>query len=447
MWELTWPVACCFALGAACATKMAAQTVDALPLEVSRFGTAIEILPRTNGRSPTLVVGDSWPRDDGVQGRVAYFELSSGKFLWANGNPTSVAGFGSCMSRIGDINRDGFDDLLIGSYCDRTVGTVRAACVVSGSSTEVLRTHVVDTAVARSWFGDRVARLGDINRDGVDDYAISDPGDPYYGLRDQRGIVFAYSGETGKQLWIARGSDHDERFGVSVVGSADHDGDGVADVLVGSSVPLPNEGYRASLHCVSGATGKNIRTYELAPPRGSRAEAICILGDVDGLGMNDIAIGCPDYGVDRHSRSDVICISAENGTQLFSVRSPSVDPAKRVSDDDDTDFDEKFGSVLCVLPDLNGDHKPDIAAGHRERSLCIFIDGATGLELGRIHKRGKMLGWAIALGPVDDSKCTLAVSASTWIGAVEECAVWIFELERNGPLPVRVLGERWIPAR
>src|SRR5688500_10080354 len=109
MLQSTRWIASLLLLGQAAVTKSPTPADPSAVLEVSRFGSAIEILPGRKGKSPTLVVGDSYPRHDGVHGRVFYFELSTGRLLSVQGNPISVADFGSRMTRIGDVDGDGAD--------------------------------------------------------------------------------------------------------------------------------------------------------------------------------------------------------------------------------------------------------------------------------------------------------------------------------------------------
>ncbi len=134
-------------------------------------------------------------------------------------------GVGASVGAGGDIDGDGVTELLIGGTGSQQPGTVR---VVSGATGATLRMHT--GSYAYDGFGHSVAFLGDLGRDGIDDYAIGDIGQ-YAG----DGAVRAYRGATGAEIWSVFGTPGmDSETGFSITRLGDRDGDGRSDLLVGA---------------------------------------------------------------------------------------------------------------------------------------------------------------------------------------------------------------------
>jgi hypothetical protein len=105
-------------------------------------------------------------------------------------------------------------------------------------------------------FGYALARLGDIDADGVPDFAFSET---EAGLAE--GIVYAKSGRTGKTIWSTfdRGSEDTYRIGYSLAALGDVDGDGVCDLAAGTEGCMAGMPGRAFV--ISGKTGTIIREF------------------------------------------------------------------------------------------------------------------------------------------------------------------------------------------
>ncbi len=159
---------------------------------------------------------------------------SNGSLLWrvkpAPG--TVIAG----LSTVGDVNGDGYDDLVIG-----------LPTYLSNQGRWELRSGR-DGSLYRSWNGSPGEQRGgavcgvqgDVDGDGVFDFVSTSP--PYNG----NGLVQFWSGRTGQFIRSLWGPNGDLRWGRSVAPIGDYDGDGVVDVLVGA------KGYVAVM---SGRTG------------------------------------------------------------------------------------------------------------------------------------------------------------------------------------------------
>ncbi len=146
------------------------------------------------------------------------------------------ANFGHAIARVGDHDGDGEVDLAIGEpRWDDGSGTVDAGRVTlwSSSSHTMLASYESPDPVAYARFGNEVARAGDVDNDGFKDILI---GAPYY-TEDSfniTGAAFAFSGRTDALLQGNRGTQHNGLFGFSMAGIGDIDGDGTHEYVVGA---------------------------------------------------------------------------------------------------------------------------------------------------------------------------------------------------------------------
>lgn len=167
--------------------------------------------------------------------------------------PTTTAGAGAGMdvSGVGDVNGDGIDDLLVGGY--------GRAYLVFGSATgwatgtpDVVFSGGNSATQTDSFFGWRVAGIGDFNADGRPDFVISEQRSTQFAPdRDANsGRVHVFFGRTTGDSWPATvdlsngttcGSDicftatSFQRFGSEVGPAGDFDGDGTVDLGVGAN--------------------------------------------------------------------------------------------------------------------------------------------------------------------------------------------------------------------
>jgi len=152
-------------------------------------------------------------------------------------------------------------------------------------------------------FGASVVALGDVDGDGAADFAVSAPGVRGSGLHDGwtspegGGRVFIYSGRTASVIRVL--TDQWAGFGASMANIGDVNGDGVADLAVGSPMASPQEGPLAGAPRVgrvwvySGADGAVIRMLEGAAVGSDFGWAVAAAGDINGDGVGDLIVGAP----------------------------------------------------------------------------------------------------------------------------------------------------------
>ncbi|MCH8822857.1 MAG: FG-GAP repeat protein [Planctomycetes bacterium] len=165
------------------------------------------------------------------------------------------------MSGVGDVNRDGFDDYVIGAPQTFNLGAFFGpghAYLHSGATGELLHTWTGQVfadgfGLLCAGAGNVIENLsGDINGDGVPDILIAAP------LNDtaaaNAGRVYVYSGANYDELiYVINGEAFNDRFGFSVGGLGDLNGDGLGEFIVGASNGGPLDHGRAYVY--DGATG------------------------------------------------------------------------------------------------------------------------------------------------------------------------------------------------
>jgi len=188
--------------------------------------------------------GESYVVFGQADGVTASFELSS-----LNGSNGFVIngidggdGSGRSVSSAGDINGDGFDDILIGAYRANSNGDRSGeSYIVFGSS-----------APFTAGFELSAPSAGDVNGDGFDDILIGAPdGDPNGISSGESYVVFGSSAPfdarfdlttlNGTNGFVINGiGRYDSRVGISVSSAGDINGDGFDDILIGAPEGDPN---------------------------------------------------------------------------------------------------------------------------------------------------------------------------------------------------------------
>ena len=166
---------------------------------------------------------------------AAYLYLGSPQGLstapwWLVEGEQPEALFGSAVSSAGDVNADGFADVLVG-VPEYTAGEIKEGGVFvyhgSASGLPTTPNRRLESNQEYSRFGVSVAAAGDVNGDGFSDIAIGAPlYDNEYGLADE-GAVFVHYGSAGGlssfNRWQAYGGQASSGFGVSVASAGDMD--------------------------------------------------------------------------------------------------------------------------------------------------------------------------------------------------------------------------------
>lgn len=251
--------------------------------------------------------------------------------------------------------------------------------------------------------------LGDVDCDGVDDFAVSAPTQTWRseGSRNPWGSVRVISGVSGRLVrWIPG----DGLFGTSLDAVGDVDGDGICDLIVGS--------WHAGARVVSTATGTTLFSSPPQGIEGIKTSNVVALGDIDADSVPDFAIATPFENVNAEFAGRVRVHSGRTGTLIAMANG----------------LESAFlGYVLGALGDVDGDGTRELvvteSCSDTRRKLLHILSPRTCREVRTIVVE-------IASGEIDVSLCD---AGDIDRDGVDDLAVGIFDGAGTGAaVPGRV---------
>ncbi|MEO6463026.1 MAG: FG-GAP-like repeat-containing protein [Candidatus Eisenbacteria bacterium] len=296
-------------LGSAAGLAVApSQTLDG-PSTGARYGFSVAPAGDVDadGYADVLIGAPNYSDQNLLEGAV--FLLRGGPAglaaaSWSKTGGQDDARLGFSVSGAGDVDADGFDDVIVGApgttFNFTADGT---AFVYRGSASGLLLTSAADLhGFSDSCaFGASVSRAGDINGDGYADVLIGAPNASNGGPPIGYASVWSGSpGGLGGALWESYGIEAGESFGVSVATAGDLNGDSYADFVVGGDrwpSPLDRVG-RASVWLGGAGSPTLDADFQGSMTAEGFGFSVATAGDVDDDGFSDLLLGQPGLTTD-----------------------------------------------------------------------------------------------------------------------------------------------------
>ncbi len=331
---------------------------------------------------------------------------ASGAVLFTFVGGSTQEGLGKAVDGAGDVNADGFADLIVGAAgADQGGVDAGLARVYSGKDGSIL--HTFQGPFAKARFGYAVASVGDVNGDGFDDVAASGQPDP--GTPQPIGFVRVFSGLDGALVRELVGPMSTSRLGCSLADAGDVDGDGVHDLVVGDWRDPTTALGAGAVRVYSGATGAQLLAFFGVKKDDRLGLVVDAAGDVNGDGTPDLIAGGPNADGTLVDVGMARVWSGQDGSLLYSLLGEAT-----------FDF---YGAAVAGAGDVNGDGRDDFMVGAfadddggvNAGSVRVY-SGTDGSEVFRFdgNSAGDELGFAVArVGDVDgDGGQDLAIAAT-----------------------------------
>jgi FG-GAP repeat len=266
---------------------------------------------------------------------------------WHSWNGTEPdAQFGAAVAEAGDADGDGFGDMIVGSPGPTSLfGLAGAVQLFSGKDGALLWTR---NGEATDRLGAAVAAAGDVDGDGLSDVLAGAPGP--IGSAVSPGRLLLLSGADGSLLDEWQGSTLGDHFGAAVAEAADLDGDGVTDVAVGAPQHDGAQSGSGAITIFSGATGLQLGQLASATGNAYLGASLDVLGDLDGDGLVDVAVGAPNEKIPGSGflvSAGTVRVVDHHAQVLLKIEAPKLNTA--------------FGSIVVGAGDLDGDGTPEMA--------------------------------------------------------------------------------------
>lgn len=302
--------------------------------------------------------------------------------------------FGSSIGAAGDVNGDGFSDIVVGAPGYTNGHTSEGAFFVYLGSSSGLNTSAhlsVEANMNNAALGFSVSGAGDVNGDGYSDVIVGANG--YTAGQANEGIAYVYYGSaTGVDAtpdWQYETNVSNERFGACVVGAGDLTGDGYSDIAVFSSGYSNGQTNEGRFHIFTGsdtgltATPVNVFETDIANA-GIHNQSSSFVGDINGDGFCDLVFGVSSFNNGGTANEGLLRIyyGATPNLNFSTIQNIEGNSAQFL-----------LGAIVGFGGDVNGDGYNDVITGSptfngglaNEGIARIYLGSASGLASSPVY--------------------------------------------------------------
>jgi hypothetical protein len=338
--------------------------------------------------------------------------------------------FGRSVSSAGDVNNDNYDDVIVGAMYNEGGGAEagRAYIYYGGAPMNNAVDVILTGEASRDHFGDSVSSAGDVNNDGYTDIITGAPRNDDAG--SEAGKIYIYYGaspmDSTADLTFT-GEEGNQYFGKSVSSAGDVNHDGYDDIIVGATEAGENEAGQAYIYF----GGPSMDQQEDLVLSGEESYdnfgcSVSSAGDVNNDGYDDVIVGAiyNNAGGSNAGRAYIYFggVPMNNGVDLILT-------GESLSD--------YFGCSVSSAGDVNNDGYDDVVVGAYQagengygRAYVYFggetMDNNADLLLNTCDLTGGQLGISVSSGDVNNDNYDDVIVGAYQAGDDHEGCVFIY---------------------
>ena len=366
----------------------------------------------------------------GQSGQYSPLATISSSFVGVDANDKA----GWSVAFVGDVNKDGYEDLLIGApiNCENGLKTGAAYLIFGSSSMPSKLTPLTQADVTflgekqQDWIGTSVAGVGDVNGDGYSDFVMAS-----YKAAENTGKIYLIFGK--KDGWLRQielsqtnasfiGEARGDSAGFCVSAAGDINDDGLDDFLIGAPRYDGNQQDEGKVYLILGKkngweTNTNLSNIDVSfigkTKRDQIGTALGRIGDINNDGIDDFAIGAPREDKNRHNNGGRVYLFFGGSGKWASNSSVSTAEASLIGQDEN----DLLGAYISNAGDANGDGIDDFLVS------ASLTDG-----VGKVYLIfGKASGWTHNLVP--ETFAPSFIGEDRWNNAGKPCLLDDLDLD------------------